>query len=51
MRKLEIYDLLSYANKEIIDDLVFNALREAGHEPTDLTWNLSVEFNDDNEAE
>lgn len=51
MTTLEIYELIPYKDKETIDDIVFDALREAGYEPTDLAWNVTVEFFDERESE
>jgi len=51
MKRFDIYELLPYKDKEMIDDIVFDALREAGYEPADLAWELVVEFFDENESE
>lgn len=51
MTTLELYELIPYKDKETIDDIVFAALREAGYEPTDLAWNVTVEFFDERESE
>ena len=38
---------LTTVDKSYIDDMIYDALIDAGYLPTDINWNITVEFYND----
>lgn len=52
MKVLEdVYWLIPYKDKAIIEDILIDALRDAGYNPMELAWNVVVDFYDERESE
>jgi len=47
----DVYNLIPWKDRAIIEDILIDALREAGYKPTDLAWNVVVDFYDERESE
>ena len=47
----DVYWLIPYKDKAIIEDILIDALRDAGYNPMELAWNVVVDFYDERESE
>ena len=44
-------DALSVGEKDAISEIIYDALCDAGFRPTDMNWNIEVDFYNDPEDE